>query len=69
MSASHAQNLNTSGHFQITPDHTKKAKNLGNLSLFDFSYGVGWVFDHATHTFELDFGHWKADILICFGNT
>ena len=28
---------------------------------------MGSVFDHATHTFELNFGN--ADILFCYGNT
>ena len=60
MSAFRAQNPNSSGNVQITPHHTKKAKNLENLPLFNFYYGVGSVFDHATHTFELDFGHEKC---------
>ena len=59
MSAFRAQNSNTSCHVQTTPHHTKKAKNLGNLPLFNFYYGVGSVFVHASHTFELDFGHEK----------
>ena len=30
-----------------------------SLTLFYFYYGVGSVFDHAIHTFELNFGHEK----------
>ena len=59
MSAFRAQSSNTPGHVRISPHHTKKAKNLGNLLLFYFAYSVGSVLVHATHTFELDFGHGK----------